>query len=208
MVRLWSFTDGQLLAELPGHERLVYRLIFDPSGRFLVSGDLRGVVIQWDLKTCKEARRIDAGKLHFYNQNAQMIDYGGVRDLSFSPDGKFLACSGVVDASNPFGAVSTPVVFLVDWDRGRESVLHRPKEDLKGVAWGVRFHPQGFAIAVSGGTSGGFLWFWRPGQAHEFFKFALPNTGRGLDLHPDGLHLATAHYDRTLRISTMSPKAG
>ena len=40
----------------------------------------------------------------------------------------------------------------------------------------------------------------------EFFKLKLPNTARDLDLHPDGLQLATVHGDRQLRISRMTAK--
>jgi len=205
IVRLWSCADGKLVRELPGHDKLVYRLLFEPNGQFLVSADLQGRVIQWDYKPGKEARRLDAGKLYQYNAG-QGVDYGGVRDLAFSHDGKYLACSGLIEASNPLGAVSNPAVVLFDWQEGTEKLLQRPKEDIKGVGWGVRFHPAGFLIAVSGGTSGGFLWFWKPEQAHEFFKFTLPNTGRDLDMHPDGLRLATAHYDGLVRISLMRPK--
>jgi WD40 repeat protein len=206
MVRLWSLADGQLVQALPGHEKHVYRVGFDPTGKYVVSADLRGVIIQWELATRKEARRLDAGKLYKYDQS-QAVDYGGVRDFSFSADGSLLACSGLIEASNPLGAVSNPAVLLLDWNAGKEKLLQRPKEDIKGVAWGVRFHPAGFIIAVSGGTSGGFLWFWKPDQVNEFFKFNLENTGRDLDLHPDGLRLATAHHDGHVRVTLMAPKS-
>ena len=163
-------------------------------------------MIQWDVAIRKEARRLDAGKLSKYDAG-QGVDYGGVRDLSFSADGSFLACCGLIEASNPLGAVSNPAVLLLDWKTGKVKRLQRPKEDVKGVAWGVRFHPDGFFVAASGGTSGGFLWFWKPDQVNEFFKFALPNTGRDLDLHPDGLRLATAHHDGHVRIWEMKAKA-
>lgn len=204
-VRIWSTCDGRLVQELPGHDKLVYRTLFDPSGRYLVSGDLQGVVIQWDHRPGKEARRFDAAKLYSYN-GGQGVDYGGVRDMALSADGKHLACSGLIEASNPLGAVSNPAIVLLDWQEGKPSLLQRPKEDIKGVAWGVRFHPVGFLVAVSGGTSGGFLWFWKPDQPNEFFKFALPNTGRDLDLHPAGLRLAVAHHDGHLRICAMRAK--
>ena len=94
-------------------------------------------------------------------------------------------------------------MLLLDWKTGAVGKLQHPKEDLKGVAWGVRFHPAGFVIVASGGTSGGFLWFTRPDQENEFFKFALPGTARDLDLHHDGIQVATAHHDGVLRISAM-----
>jgi WD40 repeat protein len=205
VVRLWSFDTGAKLMELPGHDRPVYRVAFAPDGRSLVSADLRGVVIQWDHKPGKEARRIDAAKLWKYD-GGQAVDYGGVRDFAFSPDGKRFVCGGLIEASNPLGAVSNPALLEFDWDTGKELLLQRPKEDVKGVAWGVRFHPAGFVVAVSGGTGGGFLWFWKPDQVHEFSKFKLANTGRDLDLHPDGLRLATAHHDGKLRITAITPK--
>ncbi len=204
MIRLWSVADGQLVQELPGHDKPIYRLLFEPSGRFLISADLQGVVVQWEVATRKEARRFDASKLYSYN-GGQGVDYGGVRDLSLSADGKWLACSGLIEASNPLGAVSNPAIVLLDWADGKEKLLQRPKADIKGVGWGLRFHPSGFLVMVSGGTGGGYLWFFKTDQPNEFAEFKLPNTGRALDLHPDGLRLATAHHDGHLRISSMTP---
>jgi WD40 repeat protein len=207
MVRLWSMADGTPLTALPGHERPVYRAVFTPDGKTLLSADLKGVVIQWDVRPGKEARRFDASKLYSYN-GGQQVDYGGVRDLSLSRDGRFLACCGLIEGSNPLGAVNNPAVVLLDWQEGKELLLQRPKEDIKGVAWGVRFHPDGFLVAASGGTGGGFLLFWKPDAVNEFHKLGLPNTARGLDLHPDGVRVAVAHHDGKLRIYAMQAKAG
>jgi WD40 repeat protein len=204
VIRLWSFAEGTPLLELAGHEKPVYRLLFTPSGRTLISADLRGLVIEWDYRPGKEARRLDAGKLYQYN-GGQGVDYGGVRDISLSRDLKYLACGGLIEASNPLGAVSNPAVVIFDWQTGQETRLLRPREDIKGVVWGLRFHPAGFLIAASGGTAGGFLWFWKPDQVNEFFKLVLPNTARHLDLHPDGDRIATAHHDGKLRVSLMAP---
>jgi hypothetical protein len=205
MVRLWSATDGTLLQELPGHPKYIYQVAFEPGGRYLVSADIQGTVIQWDVAVRKEARRLDAAKLSKYD-TGQGVDYGGARALSFSPDGSLLACAGLIEASNPLGAVSNPAILLIDWQTGLTKLLQRPKEDIKGVSWGVRYHPDGFIVAVSGGTGGGFLLFWKPDQINEFFKLALPNTGRALDLHPDGIRLATAHHDGHMRIWEMQSK--
>lgn len=204
-VRLWSAADGAAVMELPGHERPVYRVLFTPDGRSLLSADLKGVVIQWDVRPGKEARRFDAAKLYSYN-GGQGVDFGGVRDLSLSRDGRYLACGGLIEASNPLGAVSNPAVVLLDWNESKELLLQRPKEDIKGVSSGVRFHADGFLITSVGGNSGGFLMFWKPDAVNEFHKFGLPNTGRDLDLHPDGLRLAVAHHDGKLRIYAMQPK--
>lgn len=200
MVRLWSASTGEKLIDLAGHDRPVYSVAWAPDGT-LVSGDLKGVVVQWDHRVGKEARRFDAAKLYKY-ETGQGVDYGGVRDIAFSADGQRMACAGLIEASNPLGAVSNPAVLLFDRAEGKEKepLLQRPKEDLKGVGWGVRYHPAGFEILAAGGTGGGLLWFFRPGEASDFARLKMPNTVRGLDLHPDGIRVATVHHDGKLRI--------
>jgi WD40 repeat protein len=206
LVRIWHLESGRLVAELPGHERPVYRVAYVPGGKFLVSADLLGRVVQWELATQKEVRRLDAAKLYKY-EGGQGVDYGGVRDVAFAPDHSKLVCSGLIEASNPLGAVSIPAAILFDWISGTEGTLHRPKETVAGVGWGVRYHPSGeFFVMASGGTAGGFLWFFKAGQAQETHKFALPNTARDLDISPDGLNVATAHHDGHLRITGLYKK--
>jgi WD40 repeat protein len=207
-VRLWNFADGTPLFELPDHDRPVYRVLFTSKGRTLLSADLRGLVIEWDYRPGKEARRLDASKLHTYNAAGQGVDYGGVRDLTLSHDGKYLACGGLVDASNPLGAVSNPAVVLFDWQNGKELRVLRARENVLGQITGLRFHSTGFLIAAVGGNAGGYLFFWKPEQAGEFFKLGLPNTARDMDLHPDGARIATAHHDGRVRMSTMAAKTG
>ncbi len=97
-----------------------------------------------------------------------------MRDLSLSSDGKYLACGGLIEASNPLGAVSNPAILVFDWQTGKELRLLRPKENVLGLVSGLAVSTlPGFLIAASGGNAGGHLWFWKPEQANEFFKLAL-----------------------------------
>ena len=57
-------------------------------------------------------------------------------------------------------------------------------------------------MGVSGGSTGGFLLFWKPDAEKDYFRFQLPNIARDMDLHPDGLQVATAHHDRHVRITS------
>jgi hypothetical protein len=93
----------------------------------------------------REGRRARyAGKLSKHNAAGQGVDYGGVRDLALSADGKYLACGGLIEASNPLGAISNPAVLVFDWQAGEESKLLRPKENVLGLVSSLRFHPSGF----------------------------------------------------------------
>ena len=205
MVRVWNVSDGTLAAELSGHEKDVFSVLFHDGGAQLLSGDLAGQVHQWDVASGKRERTFDAKQLHTYHKG-QRVDFGGARTLALSPDGKYLACGGLHKATNPLGAVHEPLILLYEWD-SQELSQSLIAEGLKGLIWRAQFHTEEFLCAVLGGSSGGFLLFWKTDQPKDFHRLKLPQLARDLDMHPDGVQLATTHYDRQLRISRMTAKA-
>ena len=208
LVKLWNIEDGSLAGQFAGHKKDVYSTLFHPSGKLLLSGDLAGQVHQWEVAGGKLVRTFDAKALHTYN-GGQAVDYGGVRSMALSSDGKHLACAGLHKATNPLGAVNEPIVLLFDWE-SQKLLRSHTTGDIKGIAWRVLFHPGGFLIAASGGSGGGFILFWKTDEDKDFHRVKLSNTARGMDMHPDAIRLATVHHDRQIRISRMAakPKTG
>ncbi len=204
LVKLWNIESGELVRSHAGHESHVYSVLAHANGQLALSGDLQGQVRQWNLATGACTRTFDAKTLHTYN-GGQGVHFGGVRSLSMSADGARLACGGLYKASNPLGSVHDPLVMLFDWE-SQKLLQSYIAEGLKAVVWKTAHHKDGFLIGACGGTSGGFLLFWKPDAAKEFHRFKLPDIVRGMDLHPDSLQIATAHYDKTIRISVMQPK--
>ena len=205
LVKLWGAEDGRPVRQLAGHERPVYNAAFHPDGKQLATGDLMGNLFHWDVETGKLVRKWKIEALHKYDPTFK-ADIGGFRDLRFSADGKRLACAGITNVTNAFAGVGNPLVVIWDWEAGKQQIAHVSKGKLRGVAWGVAFHPEGFTVGACGGSAGHLL-FWKPDQAEEFHQLKLPNTARDLDLSPDGLQLATAHHDGQLRVSRMAAKA-
>jgi WD40 repeat protein len=204
-VRLWNLEDGALVRDFVGHERAVYSVQFDPRGEFLLSGDLMGVLNQWEVATGKLVRTFDAKALHTY-EGGQQVDFGGVRTIAVSADRKFLAAGGLYKATNPLGAVHQPLALLWEWDSQKLVQSHIAEGIAGGGLWGSVFLSDGTLTGASGGSSGGFLIFWKPDSDKDFFRFGLPTLTRDMDLHPDGLRVATAHYDHHVRIVRLAAK--
>jgi WD40 repeat protein len=204
-VKLWQMSDGALVRELSGHESHVYNVAFHPNGKDLVSGDLKSQYIHWDAATGEVKRKFAVAALHKYDAGF-LADIGGPHSMAFSKDGKLLACGGITNVSNAFAGVGNPAIVLWNWDEAKEVVTHLTKGNINGVAWGAIIHPEGFTIGATGGGGGGHLYFWKLDQKDEFFTLNLGNTARDLTMHPDGVQLATAHFDKNLRLIKMGPK--
>lgn len=205
-VKLWSFKDGALVKELAGHDSHVYNVLFHPDGKRVVSGDLKAHLIEWNIETGEQLREITAETLCKYDTTFR-ADIGGFRGMAFDTTGSRLAGSGITEVTNAFAGVGNPAVVVYDWESGELLLQHESKEKLKGVGWGVVFHPDNFVIGISGGGSGGYLLFWKPDSKDEFYQFKLKNNARDLDLAADNLHVVTGHYDRYVRISMLAEKA-
>lgn len=203
VVRLWNAGDGTPVAECKGHERDVYSLLWHPSGQYVLSGDLDGKIHQWEAPGGKLVRTFDAAALHIY-EGGQQVHYGGVRGLTLSPDGKVLAAAGHHKSTNPLGNVQEPLVVCFNWEHAKPAGNHFGADDMKNhTLWGARYHKDGWLAGVAGG-GGGFLLFWNQGEEKPFHRLSLPNTARGMDIHPAGISIATAHHDRKVRITTFA----
>lgn len=204
-VRLWNVADGTLVRELTGHPRHVYSVAFHPQGEFVLSGDLMGGLKQWEVATGKEVRTFDASALHTY-EGGQQVDFGGIRALAVSPDGKWLAAGGLHKATNPLGAVHEPIVLLFDWESQKLERQHLADGITGGVIWRLRWLADGSLMGLNSGSNGGILLFWKPDADKDYHRLGLPHLARDMDLHPDGIQVATAHYDRHVRITRLAAK--
>jgi WD40 repeat protein len=204
-VRLWNMADGKLVREFPGHQRHVYSVEFHPQGALLLSGDLMGVVNQWDVASGKVLHTFDAKPLHTY-EGGQQVDMGGVRALAISPEGKWVAAGGLYKATNPLGAVHEPLSLLFDCETQKLEKQQIADGIPGGVIWRLRWLGDGSLMGVTGGSTGGILLFWKTDADKPFHTFKLPALARDMDLHPDGLQVATVHSDKHVRITRLAAK--
>ncbi len=206
LVKLWNTSDGGHVHSLIGHPRHVYNVVFHPTLPLVVSADLKGTVIVWDLATGEELRQLDASALWKYDEGFG-ADVGGIRTMAFSADGKHLACGGISEVTNAFAGIGTPLVVVFDFETGEKVQSLVTTKKFRGKATGVFFHRQGFVLGSTSGHDGGHLLFWKLDAANEFFDLKLPDVVRGLDLHRDGMRLATSEPDGFVRLWQMTAKA-
>lgn len=203
VVRVWDAASGEKLQELTGHESHIYNAAFHPvQPDHLVSGDLMANLIHWDWAAGKQQRTWRAESLQKYDKTF-VADIGGFRGMSFSADGTELLGSGITNVSNAFAGVGNPSVVVFDWETNKQKIEHLSKGKIQGVAWGLKITEDGTRIAATGGR-GGYLLFWKPGEANEFHNVKLKDVGRDLDLSADGLHLAVPHHNRHLCVYRMA----
>jgi WD40 repeat protein len=206
IVRLWDVTTGEKVAEWGGHEKHIYSVLFHPDGQHLLAGDLAGKIHLWNIAGKQIARSFDGKPLHTY-EGGQRVDFGGVRGLTLTPDGSQLIAGGLYKGTNPLGAVHEPLVLRFNFTDSAFLKNHICDGIPGGVVWRVVTLPASTAMAVCGGSSGGFLLFFSAEQERDIHRFKLPSLARDMDWHAATDKVATVHHDSHLRITLLKEKA-
>jgi len=200
VIRIWSTQDGCLLQELSGHASHIYSLLYLPSGE-LLSGDLYGEIRHWNPTTGVTVRSLDAAKLH--TAFGDHSHFGGVKSLSLSPDGKRLSATGLHEANNPNAGQQWPIALQFDLEKGLLIREQTGKKIGRCILYRGHYHPSGHLM----GGLGKQIAFWRPEDPEPLHVFAMETHVLDMDLHPDGVRVATAHFDGLMRISVMETRA-
>ena len=189
--RVFSADTGGQLAEFGGHGAELFALAAHPSGKWVVSGDLFGRLIQWDVKTGAVVREFDAKLFHLL---ARLQDIGGLRKLYFSADGKTLAASG----TKPNGGGNVQGhgrVLLFDFEKGtlrHEVVIGESDKDI--FAHDMALMPDGNFITVTTGQPGqGNVMIFKPGEAAPLFTYNKGTVNcHSVSLSPDARWFAVS----------------
>jgi WD40 repeat protein len=180
---VWDAQTGKELRTFTGHTGEVYPVAFDPKSRLVLSGDATGTAILWNADTGELLR-----KLQGHTKTVQAV--------AFSRDGKTLATAAwdqTIKLWNP--ATGEELATL----KGHEA----PVLDIS-------FSPDGMTLAsVSGhwgegsgaGASSGevILWDFARRQAIASLRGHAERIF-GVSFSADGRMLATASWDKTVKI--------
>lgn len=168
-VKVWDHADGKLVRTLEGHALLtpqghvtaLYAVALSPDGKHLCSGDRIGDVCIWELETGKLVQRLQVPVLYTYDATQRKRSLGGIRALTFSPDGSLLAVGGMGQVNNVDGLGGLVHVELWDWRKPMRRYAGGA-EGHKGFVDHLQFRPDGaWLIGGGGGADGGVLAFWK-----------------------------------------------
>ncbi|EKU98274.1 WD40 repeat-containing protein [Leptolyngbya sp. PCC 7375] len=212
-LQIWETGTGQKSAQIE-HEKFIEAVTFSPNGKYLATASRSPLVRMWDIATGKEIRRMRHDKgwvnsLAFSPDNQylatassdktvrlwatltgeelqNMTHENSVRNVTFSPNGKYLATL-MHDNSG--------LVSLWEATTGRKVIEIEHKFQVNSI----HFSPDGSRLAT--GDDNGGAWVWEVDTGRKLFhldheRYKVTNVL----FSPEGSYLATASADGCSRI--------
>ncbi|MEM1308061.1 MAG: NB-ARC domain-containing protein [Cyanobacteria bacterium P01_H01_bin.153] len=173
-IRIWNPNSGHCLKTIAGYTNTVWSLDFSPGGKTLASGSNDGKIRLWDVpqRRCHTILSHDSATF----------------DISFSPEGDYLASSGGGDQA-------VVKVWCLD-----NATLHSTLKGHTSVIRGVAFHPKNNLLLASASDD----------QTSKLWSIDSNNCIKTLTGHknalwsvtfsPDAIYLATGSTDCRVKI--------
>lgn len=186
-VRIARTRDGTMLKELPRIEYPAYGVALYPDGHRIAAADRRPQkprIIVRDIRTAQERLIVEVPDLSGYRR-VEDIEWGGIRGLTLSPDGRRLIACGRA------GYDGAACAIILDADDG--TLKHKLVATLKGgFYYGARIHPQGFLLASGGDIGKGEIGCWDPENGASVWTVSTTAPCMAIDLSPSGRRLVVA----------------
>ncbi|WP_229425988.1 WD40 domain-containing protein [Lusitaniella coriacea] len=189
--QIWDILEEPFLKEtfFQGQRHPVKTAIFSPDGKFLAIAGANGTIKLWDVSGLYWNRSKGIFAIRSKSSSTLLNEFNGhrgsVNDISFAPDGQYLATVG---ADGTIRLWTLPKNEISQWDG-----------DIRSPYW-VSFSPNGKILATAG--RGGVQLWDIYGQA--LAKLAHPEDVWSISFSPDGKNLATAGEDGFIRIWNLS----
>lgn len=185
LVRVWRVNDGQRLHELPRLDQPVYGVALHPDGRRLITCDRKPQKPRlrvWEITSGKELLTIEVAELSGY-RNVEDFEWGGIRALAVSLDGKQLVALGRA------GYDGQACALVYGADDGK--LQHKLSVALKGgFYYGAKFHPLGWLLTAGGDLGKGEVRAWESHEGKSLAEVTTTGPCTACDIHPSGHRFA------------------
>jgi WD40 repeat protein len=179
-VRLWDLSTGREIQHwaLPTNHWHDTRLAFSPQGDLLACGSKDGGVRLWNMKDRSEVAVLRGHR-------------GAVRDVAFSPDGRWL-----VSAAEPPYPADPTVPSLCVWDVAKKEIAQVLPGHKEG-AYSLAFNHAGTLLAT--GSEDKTIQLWETATWESVDILRPGSKVYGLTFSKDDRRLASACADNTIR---------
>jgi WD40 repeat protein len=166
-VKVWNLNTGEHIRTCEGHTAqtpegyasALYAAAASADGKQIASADRIGQVNVWNAETGERLAQFRSSTFYTFDAEKRARAIGGIRSLSFSPDGKQLALGGIGQVSNVDGFVGPCRVEIWDWQAGKRVYLGTDKH--QAILNHVEYLAESKLIIGAGGGDGGpILGFW------------------------------------------------
>jgi len=178
-VKLWDANSGELLRTLVGADEPGGYVAISPDGN-IVAGSYTTQVVLWDIPSGEILTTLSGESLE------GVAGYNvGVGQISFSPDGKYLATANMDGVSTIWDVGTSRKVFSLT-----------AAESLPPKA--IDYSPDGKLLANGGDA--GVVRVWDAKRGIEMFSRELGGIIHALSFSPDGNFLAAASEDGGIKV--------
>jgi WD40 repeat protein len=166
--KVWNAESGELIRTLNGHDavtehnmrNMLYCCAVSPNNEFIATADRFCTVVVWEMSTGKEVARMRAEELYTWDPKQRIHAIGGIRSVTFSPDGNALAVGGVGHIGNVDHLDAPARMTVFDWQKQEKTHVFEGDGKFKGLTEQILFHPEGKWVLGAGGDHGGIYTFY------------------------------------------------
>ena len=165
-IKVWDAVSGDLIRAFTDHApmtphnypSMLYAVAASPDGKWLASADKTGHVVIWDLVSYEKTSQLETPVMYTWDPVQRRHSIGGVRSVSFSPDGTKLAVGGIGKIGNIDHLDGKARVEVFEWQAGTR-LFELEDDKHKGLVEQIAWGPDAAWILTAGGHDKGFLTF-------------------------------------------------
>jgi len=177
--RIWDVETGKQMASME-HDDFINAVTFSPDGKYLATAWIFGS--SYGVKAVRSDNTAWIWDVETGKQIARMQHDSYVNDITFSPDGKYLA------------TVSSDTARIWDVETGKQFVRY---DSVVNV---VTFSPDGKYLAAVSLDDTASAWIWDMETGKQMARVQHDSVVNAVTFSHDGKHLATTSSDNTARI--------
>jgi len=186
LAKIWDSQSGKLLRELRGHEPLtphhfpsmLYACAVSPDSQHIATVDRVGTILVWQASDGQQVAKLSAAEMYTWDPKQRRHSIGGIRSVTFSPDGYQLAVGGMGPVGNIDHLEGKARVEVFAWRDGEKTHTYGDNS-FKGLVETLAFHPKGDWLVAAGGDQNGFV---------MFFDLADPKKSMRVEKAPMHVH--------------------